>query len=48
MANNKKLLDLGKTLGTNVVAGWDSGTPDPGVAFLQGATEKVSSTVLNH
>lgn len=47
MANNEKLLDLGKTLGANVVAGWDSGTPDPGVAFLQGATTKVSSTVQN-
>ena len=36
-----KLLDLGAILGESVLAGWDSGTPDPGVAFLQGKATSV-------
>lgn len=36
-----KLLDLGQTLGDNVISGWDSGAQDPGVAFLNGEVTTV-------
>ena len=44
---NEKVLDLAKTLGEGVVAGWDVGTPDPGVAFLQGKTTSMFTFVEN-